>query len=111
MRRPDLRRAFAIAVIAAGLALAGPAGAPIAVDGVAAADAGAGRAVLPLVTRVDARPLRVALQPSFLAVLPGDTSAPATLTFASYEASARLQPAPDRLGGFVRTSRGPPLLG
>jgi hypothetical protein len=111
VRPTQLSRAFAIAALAAGLVLGAPAVSPASTlgEGAPAADAGAAHAVPPLVTRVDGRPPRVTVQPSFLAVLPGASPALAAPTLRSHETSLPPGGAGDRLVGYVRTSRGPPL--
>jgi hypothetical protein len=115
VKRPHPTRTFAIAALAAILSVGAPATGSLVADAGASADLGATRAVPPLVTRIEARPLRVALQASFRSAL-STLALPATGTPAlgapswrSLEAGSPAALAPGRAGTFVRTSRGPPL--
>jgi hypothetical protein len=123
LQRRDHTRAFAIAVLAAGLSFAGPGAFALAADTVRLApDTGGGRDAPPFVARLDTSATRVALQPArragpddaparrpLLAILPGGAPRLEAPAGPSTQAGRPARHAPGRPASFVRTSRGPPL--
>jgi hypothetical protein len=108
VRRPDLKRALAIAVVAAGLSFGGRGAiAPAADAGRLVADTSHTHVALHAVR--PGAPEQATGKRSFLAVLPGPAAALDAPSVRSCEAPRPVERAPRRLSDLVRTSRGPPL--